>query len=702
MKVIKRNGTEVDFDKSKIINAIKKARKDTPTSSLSDDKIVSISDIIEFRCTKMNRSIDIEEIQDMVENSLMAEGEFELARNYVRYRYKRSLLRKGSPIDERILSIVDNKNEEINQENSNKNPMIISTQRDYIAGEVSKDLSMRRLLPKDIVEAHKQGLIHFHDMDYFISHSANCCLVNLEDMLQNGTVISNTKIDTPKSFGVACNVTTQIMAQVASNQYGGQTISLTHLAPFVDVSRRKIRAEVQRESDEFNLNLSKENIEKIVHERLMKEIKNGVQTIQYQILTLMTTNGQTPFCSLFMYLNEAKDEKEKEDLALIIEEVLKQRIKGVKNKVGAYVSTAFPKLLYVLEEDNIHEGDKYWYLTELAAKCTAKRMVPDYISEKKEKEIKNGQAFPCMGAVDGEEVISYKIGDDQFDTTFEEAWYKLVSLGYKVEDYSKDSKYIITSGKVSIYDSYSNGFVNVKKFIRNNDMSRWNKILFKTDVGMESIFATDDHPFPTLRGRVYAEDLTVDDKLFKARSNNKETYDIESIIHIGYRNKFEYDVETDSDHFDVSGINSHNCRSFLPDWTDTNGKHKFYGRYNQGVCTINLVDVALSSDKDFDKFWKIFDERLELVYRALMLRHNRLKGTTSDYAPILWQHGAYARLKPGETIDKTLYGSYSSISVGYAGLYECTKYMTGKSHTDGAEGTEFALKVMEHLNKRCD
>ena len=368
---------------------------------------------------------------------------FTLAKEYIVYRYNRALIRKANTTDESILRLIRNENKELAEENSNKNTMYASTQRDYIAGEVSRDLTRRILLPEKISKAHEEGVLHFHDMDYFVQPIFNCCLINIADMLDNGTVMNGKLIESPKSFQVACTVTTQIIAAVASNQYGGQTISLTHLAPFVDVSRRKIRTEVQKESYEFNLNLSKENIEKIVHERLMKEIKNGVQTIQYQILTLMTTNGQTPFCSLFMYLNEAKDEKEKEDLALIIEEVLKQRIKGVKNKVGAYVSTAFPKLLYVLEEDNIHEGDKYWYLTELAAKCTAKRMVPDYISEKKEKEIKNGQAFPCMGAVDGEEVISYKIGDDQFDTTFEEAWYKLVSLGYKVEDYSKDSKYII-------------------------------------------------------------------------------------------------------------------------------------------------------------------------------------------------------------------------------------------------------------------
>ena len=540
MKIIKRNGSEEAFDVKKIEAAVRKADSSSETRSLTDAQIEDIAEFVEFKCNKLNRAVAVEEIQDMVENQIMATGAFELARQYVRYRYKRSLVRKANTTDNRILSLIECNNEEVRQENSNKNPTVNSVQRDYMAGEVSKDLTQRMLLPEDIVEADHQGIIHFHDSDYYAQHMHNCDLVNLEDMLQNGTVISGTMIEKPHSFSTACNIATQIIAQVASNQYGGQSISLTHLAPFVQVSRDKIRTEVLQEMKLIGVDYSDDILNQIVEGRLKKEITKGVQTIEYQVITLMTTNGQAPFLTVFMYLNEAKTEAEKKDLAMIIEETLKQRYKGVKNEAGVWVTPAFPKLIYVLEEDNLQEGDPYYYLTELAAKCTAKRLVPDYISEKKMMELKEGNCFPVMG-----------------------------------------------------------------------------------------------------------------------------------------------------------------CRSALSPWKDENGNYKFYGRFNQGVVTINLVDVALSSGGDMDKFWKIFDERLDLCYRALMCRHNRLKGTLSDAAPILWQYGALARLKNGETIDKLLYGGYSTISLGYAGLYECVKYMTGKSHTD-PEATPFALDVMQHMNEACD
>ena len=540
MNIIKRNGSEMTFDGNKIVAAITKANNSSETASLTPEQIHDIADYVEYKCRKMNRAVSVEEIQDMVENQIMATGAFELARNYVRYRYQRTLVRKANTTDNRILSLIECNNEEVKQENSNKNPTVNSVQRDYMAGEVSKDLTQRLLLPPDIVEADKQGIIHFHDADYFAQHMHNCDLVNLEDMLQNGTVISETRIEKPHSFSTACNIATQIIAQVASNQYGGQSISLAHLAPFVQISRDKIRAEVLEEIRQLGAQASPEQISEIVEKRLHREINKGVQTIQYQVITLMTTNGQAPFLTVFMYLNEARNEQEKKDLALIIEETLKQRYQGVKNEAGVWVTPAFPKLIYVLEEDNVSEGSEYFYLTELAAKCTAKRLVPDYISEKKMKELKEGNCFPVMG-----------------------------------------------------------------------------------------------------------------------------------------------------------------CRSALSPWKDENGNYKFYGRFNQGVVTINLVDVALSSGRDMEKFWKIFDERLDLCYRALMYRHNRLKGTLSDAAPILWQFGALARLKKGETIDKLLYGGYSTISLGYAGLYECVRYMTGKSHTD-PEATPFALEVMKYMNAACD
>lgn len=540
MKIIKRNGAEEDFDNNKIVVAVAKANTAAGKNKLSLEQIKDIADYVEYKCVKLNRAVSVEEIQDMVENQIMSTGAFELAKDYVRYRYQRSLIRKANTTDNRILSLIECNNEDVKQENSNKNPTVNSVQRDYMAGEVSKDLTKRMLLPQDIVEADREGIIHFHDSDYFAQHMHNCDLVNLEDMLQNGTVISETRIEKPHSFSTACNIATQIIAQVASNQYGGQSISLAHLAPFVDVSRKKIYAEVQEEVKTFGCMPSEKAIHEVVENRLRKEVTKGVQTIQYQVITLMTTNGQAPFLTVFMYLNEAKNEREKKDLAMIIEETLKQRCQGVKNELGVWITPAFPKLIYVLEEDNVNEGTEYYYLTEMAAKCTAKRLVPDYISEKKMMELKEGNCFPVMG-----------------------------------------------------------------------------------------------------------------------------------------------------------------CRSALSPWKDENGNYKFYGRFNQGVVTINLVDVALSSGGDMEAFWKIFDERLDLCYRALMCRHNRLRGTLSDAAPILWQNGALARLKKGETIDRLLYGGYSTISLGYAGLYECVKYMTGKSHTDQA-ATPFALEVMEYMNKACN
>ena len=543
MKIIKRNGSEVDFDLHKIITAISKANQSVQTQELTESQINDIADYVEFRLNKAGRAYSVEEIQDIVENQIMAQGAFEVAKSYVKYRYTRTLIRNSNTTDNQILTLIECNNEEVKQENSNKNPTINSVQRDYMAGEVSKDLTRRILLPLDIVQAHEEGLIHFHDSDYFAQHMHNCDLVNLEDMLQNGTVISGTLIEKPHSFSTACNIATQIIAQVASSQYGGQSISLTHLAPFVDISRKKIRKEIMDEIEVCGTTLSDEQISKITEKRLREEIRKGVQTIQYQVVTLLTTNGQAPFVTVFMYLNETDDPREKADLAMIIEETLKQRITGVKNEQGIWITPAFPKLIYVLEEDNIHPDSKYYYLTELAAKCTAKRMVPDYISEKIMLELKvdkngEGHCYTCMG-----------------------------------------------------------------------------------------------------------------------------------------------------------------CRSFLTPYVapETN-KAKYYGRFNQGVVTLNLVDIALSSGGNMEKFWKIFDERLDLCYRALMCRHNRLKGTLSDAAPILWQHGALARLKKGEPIDKLLYGGYSTISLGYAGLYECVKYMTGKSHTD-PEATPFALDVMNYLNK---
>nr|WP_325220214.1 anaerobic ribonucleoside-triphosphate reductase [uncultured Oscillibacter sp.] len=546
MNVIKRNGTEVSFDITKILSAITRANESIGAEKrMTSTQVRRIAESVELACQELGRSPSVEEIQDLVEYQIMAHGAFEVAKNYVTYRYTRSLVRRSNTTDERILSLIECCNEEAKQENSNKNPVVNSTQRDYMAGEVSRDLSERLLLPKDIVEAHQEGIIHFHDSDYFAQHMHNCDLVNLEDMLQNGTVITGTLIERPHSFATACNIATQIVAQVASNQYGGQSISLAHLAPFVDVSRKKLRGIVEKEMREIGVTLDADSLSKLVETRLREEVRGGVQTIQYQVLTLLTTNGQAPFVTVFMYLGEAKNEQERKDLALIIEETLEQRYEGVKNEDGVWITPAFPKLIYVLEEDNIREDAPYWYLTKLAAKCTAKRMVPDYISEKKMLELKvdkngEGHCYTCMG-----------------------------------------------------------------------------------------------------------------------------------------------------------------CRSFLTPYVDPEtGKPKYYGRFNQGVVTINLPDVALSSGGNIEKFWELFHERLELCHRALLCRHERLKGTPSDVAPILWQYGACARLKKGEPIDKLLYGGYSTISLGYAGLYECVKYMTGKSHTDPS-ATPFALQVMEAMNAAC-
>ena len=539
--VIKRNGEEVAFDLEKIINAIKGANKDVDKlHRMNEYQIMAVADNVAKKIEESTHAVNVEDIQDMVETGIMELRGYEVAQKYVRYRYKRELMRKTNTTDNGILALLDHMNEEVNQENSNKNPVINSTQRDYMAGEVSKDLSRRVLLPEEVVRAHEAGIIHFHDSDYFAQHMHNCCLVNLEDMLQNGTVISDVMIEKPKSFSTACNIATQAVAQIASSQYGGQSITLSHLVPFVEISRQKYRRDVRAEFEVEGMELDEQKINEIAEMRVRKEVKQGVQVIQYQVITLMTTNGQAPFVTVFMYLDEVEEGPARDDLAMIIEEMLNQRILGVKNEKGVYITPAFPKLIYVLEEDNIHENSKYWYLTKLAAQCTAKRMVPDYISEKIMKKLKDGNCYPCMG-----------------------------------------------------------------------------------------------------------------------------------------------------------------CRSFLTVYHDENDNPKFYGRFNQGVVTLNLVDLACSSGGDMDKFWEIFDERLELCHEALMYRHNRLKGTPSDVAPILWQNGALARLKKGETIDELLYNGYSTISLGYAGLCECTRYMTGKSHTD-PEAKPFALKVMQHMNDACN
>lgn len=702
MYVIKRDGSQVHFDAYKICEAINKANNAYEGSDkLSPKMIDEIVEKINYKCSKLDRAVSVEEIQDMVEDCIMSLGRYRLAKEYITYRYKHALMRKSNDLDRKILNLIDCKNEEVLQENSNKNPTINSTQRDYIAGEYSKDISNRLLLPEDIQKAHNEGLIHFHDMDYFIQKMHNCCLINLEDMLQNGTVISETKIDTPHSFTTACNIATQIIAQVASSQYGGATISLAHLAPFVDVSRKKIINNIKEELEISGATLTEEQIKEIAEERLKREIKSGIQTIQYQIVTLMTTNGQAPFITESMYLNEAKNEQEKHDLAMIIEETLRQRYKGTKNKQGVYVTPTFPKLIYVLQDDNIHEGDEYYYLTIMAAQCTAKRMVPDYISEKKMKELKEGTVVIPMGAVFGKEVITYKLNNQLFVESFERAWNRLVSIygGSMIKLIGAKSEFIVPENML-IFDSSSNGFVKVKKFIRNDDYNRWNRVKFNGRV----LTLTSDHPLPTQRGRIAVEDLkpgdTVPASKYEKENEFYEKYTVESVEFLGNIGEYEYDVETESDRFDVSGINSHNCRSMLSPWKDEDGNYKYWGRFNMGVVTLNIPYVALSSKGDKEVFWKKFDEALELVHKALLVRYNRLKGTTSDYAPILWQHGALSRLKPGETIDKLLVGGYATISLGYAGLYEAVRYMTGKPHTD-PEATPFALDIMKRMNEKC-
>lgn len=702
MYVIKRDGSQVHFDAYKICEAINKANNVYEGSDkLSPKMIDEIVEKINHKCSKLDRAVSVEEIQDMVEDCIMSLGRYRLAKEYITYRYKHALMRKSNDLDRKILNLIDCKNEEVLQENSNKNPTINSTQRDYIAGEYSKDISNRLLLPEDIQKAHNEGLIHFHDMDYFIQKMHNCCLINLEDMLQNGTVISETKIDTPHSFTTACNIATQIIAQVASSQYGGATISLAHLAPFVDVSRKKIINNIKEELEISGATITEEQIKEIAEERLKREIKSGIQTIQYQIVTLMTTNGQAPFITESMYLNEAKNEQEKHDLAMIIEETLRQRYKGTKNKQGVYVTPTFPKLIYVLQDDNIHEGDEYYYLTIMAAQCTAKRMVPDYISEKKMKELKEGTVVIPMGAVFGKEVITYKLNNQLFVESFERAWDRLVSIygGSMIKLIGAKSEFIVPENML-IFDSSSNGFVKVKKFIRNDDYNRWNRVKFNGRV----LTLTSDHPLPTQRERIVVEDLkpgdTVPASKYEKENDFSKEYVVESVEFLGNIGEYEYDVETESDRFDVSGINSHNCRSMLSPWKDENGNYKYWGRFNMGVVTLNIPYVALSSKGDKEVFWKKFDEALELVHKALLVRYNRLKGTTSDYAPILWQHGALSRLKPGETIDKLLVGGYATISLGYAGLYEAVRYMTGKSHTD-PEATPFALAIMKRMNEKC-
>ena len=917
MKIIKRNGIEVDFDINKIKNAISKANLTVNESErLSDKKIEDISFAVMNRVSKLPVDTSVETIQDIVEEELdNFHASYQLKKNYIIYRYQHNELRKTNTTDQTILSLINCENEEVKQENSNKNPVIISTQRDYMAGEVSKDLVRRYFMDSDLMKAHDEGLIHIHDMDYIAQNCHNCDLINLEDMLMNGTVISGTKIDKPHSFSTACNIATQIIAQVASSQYGGQSISLTHLAPFVQISRNSIRKEILEDFPD----LSEEKLSKIVEKRLHKEIEKGVQIIQYQVVTLMTTNGQAPFITVFMYLNEAKDEQTKNDLALIIEEVLKQRIIGVKNEKGVFITPAFPKLIYVLQKDNIYPDGKYFYLSELAAKCTAKRLVPDYISEKIMKELKEGNTFPVMGCLEGKEVVTYKIKKRLFVTNIRTMWNNILNTyGYsysKLQPNNPDvrSRFIDCRNlDVEIYDSHEKRFV--KMFGANRNVST--KFVDVNLSNGRSVTVTEDHPFTTTEADIvlakdlkpgmqieseydqYSEDNGIsNDKLswlfglmitdgcydggltvslgydeadirerfisyvkdefgcgvnvklqdrghkgkyydltikqntdserlyilkrmlrtiFSGKQKNDrqipsyvfETSKIDRIsmlagmidgdgyinhesgaVQIGSTNKtlalqqmmlaqscgmpakiyknhynkhapsmiryrveflpseeliaamssekkknninttvgaiktpavvtvisveendyvlnsdgwaYSYDITTESEHFTFSGIYSHNCRSCLSPWKDENGNYKFYGRFNQGVCTINLIDIACSSEKNVDKFWKIFDERLEMCKRVLMIKHQRLLGTKSDVAPILWQNGALARLKKGETIDKLLFGGYSTISLGYAGLYECVYYMTGKSHTDPSV-KEFALSIMQHLNDACD
>lgn len=925
MVIIKRNGKESLFEKSKIRNAIRKANAEAEAENqLSEGQIYLIADEIEEIAEKRSRALNVEEIQDLVEDKIMNCGKYEVARKYIKYRYNRELNRRSNTTDEKILSLIECENEEAKQENANKNPTIASVQRDYMAGEVSKDLTKRILLPQEVVDAHEKGIIHFHDADYYSQHIHNCDLINLEDMLQNGTVISGTLIEKPHSFSTACNIATQIIAQVASSQYGGQSITLSHLAPFVDVSRQKIMQKTKKAFDEAEMTYTEDQLKAVVEKKVKEEIEKGVQIIQYQVVTLMTTNGQAPFITVFMYLNEVKDEQTKHDLAMIIEEVLKQRIQGVKNEKGVWITPAFPKLIYALEEDNIKEGSKYWYLTELAAKCTAKRMVPDYISEKKMLELK-GDAYPCMGCVDGKEVIAYKFKNNVYTESFERMWNRLSNY-YEVQFQKNKKDFLMRTPDVEIYDQ-KKGFVKNYGIIKNHN-SDWLRITFSNG---RVITCTKDHPFETTDGKiVYAKDLKKDDfisidkkstlssqynysvktnrawlfgftlcdstyydtiiasisqkgeneisnmfintlkdeyglnvtkrerkrgakgnyidlivnsdgtnsyrrlrlelaclfegkakndrhipnEVFSWSENSKLSFLAGMIdadgylntnmkkakIQIGSTNKelaiqqmllaqscgmfatiyvnhykasqkekvryrvefvpskelltfikckkkkelfdsilensnkciantdvccatkiekfvedsFSYDVTTESEHFTVSGIYSHNCRSFLtPDRFTDNGagnianaknykpnEHKYYGRFNQGVVTINLPDVALSAKGDMNEFWKILDERLELCHKALRCRHERLLGTPTSIAPILWQYGALARLGKDENIDKLLFGGYSTISLGYAGLWECVYGLIKKKITE-PEGKELGLKIMQTLNDYC-
>ena len=711
LKIIRRSGQEMNYERGKIITAVSKANDEFPQDPdrLTENQIKEIADNVEDYLLNLSYSVPVEDIQDKVIKEIMKAGAYNVAIAYTEYRYLHSINRTESTLDKNILSIVDYENENIKQENSNKNPQVASVQRDYVSGEISKDISKRLLLPKDIIEAHEAGLIHFHDMDYFLERIYNCCLVNMEDMLQNGTVISETGIDRPKSFSTACNIATQVIAQVASSQYGGQSISLAHLAPFVDISRKKFRQQVRKEFDLAGIEVTDDKVNEIAEMRVKEEINRGVQMIQYQVITLMTTNGQAPFVTVFMYLDEAPEGQEREDLASIIEEMFHQRIKGVKNEKGVFVTPAFPKLIYVLDEDNAYEGSKYFYLTRLAAECTAKRLVPDYISAKVMRENKGGDVYPCMGCVDGKSEIQVTFDDVHAVGTFENIW-KHLEIRYPVKS-NQEGHYMDTRGEnVSIYDGAVKGYVDVYGFIRKRQKD-WVKVDF--DCG-RYIDATIDHPFELTNGKVtLAGDLSVGDEMFVTGIMG----DLHTTKVIGLypyqEDKYSYDVTTASEHFTVNGIYSHNCRSFLtPDRFSEikgniskaknfkEGKHKYYGRFNQGVVTINLVDVACSSYKDMDKFWEILDERLELCHRALQCRHKRLLGTPADIAPILFRYGAIARLGKGEVIDPLLFDGYSTISLGYAGISEMCYYMTGLSHTS-PEGQKFALAVMQKLNDKC-
>ena len=711
LMIIRRNGQEVPYDRSKIITAITKANdesKEDP-NRLTDKDIESIADDIESYLCSLSYSGTVEDIQDRVIYGIMSRGAYKVAKDYTEYRYKHNIDRKGSDLDKTVLSIVDYSNELIKQENSNKNPQVAPVQRDYLAGEISKDISERMLLPKDIIDAHKKGLIHFHDMDYFVQKIYNCCLINLEDILTYGTVISETLIEPPKSFSTACNISTQVIAQVASSQYGGQSFSLAVLVPFIDISRQKIRRKKAEHFRKLGQEVSDELIDELTELTLRDEIKSGVQLIQYQILTLMTTNGQTPFVSMFIWINEV-EEKYRKDFAILIEEVLNQRILGIKNEKGVYVTPAFPKILYVLDDNNTYEGSEYFYLTRLAAKCTAKRMVPDYISAKKMREYKNGDVYPCMGCVDGSSIIDYKIKGKRYVESFENAWDRISKILPVLTQENGRDVYIDTRDHdITIYDNKVCNYVPQYGIIKNIH-DRWYRITMDND---QTIDVTFDHPFETEnRGVVLGADILIGDQILVNDGPNKNIISKVKSIKTYREEKPSYDVTTSSEHFMVNFIYSHNCRSFLtPDRFSEEkgnisraknfkeGKHKYYGRFNQGVVTINLVDVACSSGKDFDKFWEILDERLELCHRALRCRHDRLLGTTADIAPILFRHGAIARLDKGEKIDPLLYDGYSTISLGYAGLNEMCYYMTGKSHTT-PEGEEFAISVMQRLNDK--